>query len=294
MKRMKAVGMTFVSFLLLFSASFAWQVLAQDSTDAEKSNTVYLPLITSNRPQTQAAAVSTVAPDPQWTGKPEEYEGFVPTPWPDTPLPADWKPVTPGQPLPERPRPSQEELDAMAEINIPPDAPYEVYADGGDAFRVPSESSALSSEAVVIAKVSKIHSARWNSVDGKRPANPFDFAHPSYIYTLVDIEVQEVLKGTSKPGEVLTIFMNGGQVGNDWLVVNSYLYKFSEGDVLFLYTGAITVDVPGNYWRIDEKYIIDSSNKLAVNPFETRAVDELRVEVADAEKQLQQYKLQQP
>lgn len=204
MRRIKAVGMTLVSFLLLFGASFAWQVLAQDSTDAEKSNTVYLPLITSNRPQTQAAAVSTVAPDPQWILKPGEDPDFVPTPWPDTPLPADWKPATPGEPLPERPRPSQEELDAMAEINIPPDAPYVVYTDAG--FRVTdSKSSALRSEVVVIAKVSKIHPSRWNSVDGKRPANPFDFAHPSYIYTLVDIEVQEALKGTSKPGEVLTI-----------------------------------------------------------------------------------------
>ncbi|MCE7982577.1 MAG: hypothetical protein DYG89_15435 [Caldilinea sp. CFX5] len=294
MKKLKAVGMALFSLLLLFGASFAWQVFAQDSTDAEKSNTVYLPLITSNRPQTQAAAVSTVAPDQQWLGKPEEYEGFVPTPWPDTPLPADWKPVTPGQPLPEPPRPSQEELDAMAEIHVPPDAPYVVYADTGDAFRVPSKSSALSSEAVVIVKVSKIHPSRWNSVDGKRPANPFDFNHPSYIYTLANMEVQEVLRGAMEPGEVLTISMNGGQVGNDRLVDDSYRYKFAEGDLLFLYTGAITLDIPGIYWRIDEQYIIDSSNGLAVNAFETRSVDELRAEVADAEKQLAQYKLQQP
>lgn len=283
MRRMKAVGMTLVSFLLLFGASFAWQVFAQDST-GEKSNTVFLPLITSNRPQAEAAAVSTVAPDSQWILKPGEDPDFVPTPWPDTPLPADWKPATPGEPLPERPRPSQEELDAMAEVHIPPDAPYVVYTDV--AFHMTdSKFSALTSEAVVIAKVSKIHPSLWNSVDGKRPANPFDFKHPSYIYTVVDMEVQEVLKGAVKSGEVLTIFMNGGQVGSDMLTVDSYLYKFSEGDLLFLYTDPVTVDVSGSYWRINEQYIIDSSNKLAVNPNETRAVEDLRGEVATAEKQ---------
>jgi hypothetical protein len=56
----------------------------------------------------------------------------------------------------------------MAEIHISPDAPYVVYSDMAGMHMTNSKFSASVNEAVVIAKVSKIHPSRWNSVDGMR------------------------------------------------------------------------------------------------------------------------------
>lgn len=292
MKRIKLVGLTVFTSLFLFGVFFVWQVLAQDSADSGKGISIYLPWISSNRTQTEAANVSTVVSDTQWILKPGEYEGFAPTPFPDIPLPDDVKPVTPGQPVGDRPRPSPEELATLGEIHISPNAPYVVYT-VADHF-TDSKSAALMSHTIVIAKVRTIHPSRWNSSDGKRPANPFDFDHPSYIYTQVDIEVQEILQGTAKSGEILPIFMNGGRVGDDMLVVETYVTEFVDGQTLFLYLDPITVDFPGNYWRVNERYTIDPSGKTAANPVETRSLDDLRAEVIAAQKQRQQDMAQQP
>lgn len=231
------------------------------------------------RTQTQAADSSAVASETGWVLKPGEYEGFVPTPIPTIPFP-DWvKPVMPGEPPVIDTRPSQVDLEALAENYIPPNTLYQVT--GAEIYHITnSESSALLSSTIVIAMVLKIHPSRWNTPDEKRPANPYDWNHPSYIFTLVDIEVQEVLKGTVKPEEILTLAKNGGQVGEDMLVVENYLAELSEGETLFLYTDPVTIDVPGDYWRINERYTIDPSTNTAANPVETRLLDDLRAEIA--------------
>lgn len=290
MKSIKTVGLVVITFLLVFGSFFVWQVWAQDDNTSGGGLTLYLPWIAAQRTQTETVDVSTdasaevseVVSDTVWLFKPGEDENFRPTPVPDIPFPDHIQPLMPGQPPVIDTRPPQEELEALAENYIPPDAPYQVGT-VMDHF-TDSKVAAQISSAVVIAKVSKIYPSLWNTPDGKRPANPFDWDHPSYIYTLIDIQVQEVIKGTVKPGNALTIFKNGGQVGEDMLVVETYFFEFVEGDTLFLYTDPITVDFPGDYWRINERYTIDPSTNTAANSVETRLLDDLRVEVATAAK----------
>lgn len=67
MKKVKVVGMTVFTSLLLFGAFFAWQVWAQDNAGSDSGNKIYIPWFSTNRTQPQAAAVTTKVP--------------VPTPW---------------------------------------------------------------------------------------------------------------------------------------------------------------------------------------------------------------------
>lgn len=270
MKNIKIAGIGLFACLFVFGSLFTWQTWAQDDLSSGSGNTIYLPWI-SGRAQTQSADAST---DTSSLLKSEGEEGEVP-------LPDTFATVAPGQPYEGKPRPSQEELEAMAETDISPDAPYQstlsIY------HSTDSKASASLSEVVIIATVKTAHPASWNTPDGTRPDNPFDPERPSYIYTLFDIEVQEVLKGSVQPGEILTFVRNGGQVGEDRLIYATYLGEVTEGQSVLLYTVPITFDVPGNYWRFNEQYAVDVSNNTAINPNETRSLDELRAEVVGIE-----------
>lgn len=218
--------------------------------------------------------------------KPGESADFRPTPVPDLPLPADLSVVTPGQTPMVKTRPSQEALEKLAQRDIPPDALYDVYA-VVDAI-TDSKMASEYSEAIVLAKVSKIHPSSWNTADGKRPKNPYDPNHPSYIYTLVDVQVEQPFLGNVQSGETLTLFKNGGQIGKEKLVVESYHTEFTEGQLLLLYIDQIPVEErTGIFWRVNERYTIDPVTSIASTPFEERTLADLVVEINEA-KQIRQ------
>lgn len=64
MKNVKTIGFGILAFLLVFGSFFAWQVWAQDDTNPEGGSTIYLPWISENRTQMQAAAVAIKVPVP--------------------------------------------------------------------------------------------------------------------------------------------------------------------------------------------------------------------------------------
>ncbi len=215
--------------------------------------------------------------------KPGEPEGFVPTPVPDIPLAVDVPALTPGQPLLIKERPSQDELEKLAQPPWPsPDVPYNGYLSVDS--MVDSMYAAFNSSTIVIAKVSVIHPSQWTTPDGKRPQNPYDLDHPNSIYTLIDVQVQEVLKGEVGLGEIITLFKSGGQIGEDTFIDDNRRHEYAEGQLLLLYLDHFESDnVPSNAWRVVEKFVIDSSTNIASATFtDQKSLDELRSEISEA------------
>lgn len=232
--------------------------------------------------------------------KPGEPEGFSPTPFPDVPLQPDVPTVEPGQPVMTKPRPSQEELAKLAIPSpIPPEMPSQnhvIY----DVMPVNSKSAAFQSDTIVIANVQQIHPAQWSTEDGKRPQNPHDNNNPFFIFTLVDIKVEQVLRGEVSTGDVLTLMQNGGQIGEDRLTVESPYPQFIKGEAILLYlnswdTSQLPIklwQMPAKIWTVREQYWVELSTRVATNPFGQRSVDELITEIEEV-KQLKPNDLQQ-
>ncbi len=116
MRKLKVVGFVVAVFLLMFVSLSVWQVWAQDDGATTGNNAIYLPWLSMQDTQTQALDSSAVVSETGSLLKPGEDEGFVPTPIPTIPFP-DWvKPVMPGEPPVIDTRPSQVDLEALAEI----------------------------------------------------------------------------------------------------------------------------------------------------------------------------------
>ena len=121
-------------------------------------------------------------------------------------------------------------------------------------------------EVIVIAKIIHIEKAKWNTVDGKRPADwAFFNVHEVAIYTPFSFEVKKVIKGDITSGETHQFAVIGGTVGADVLDANNVdIYgDLQVGDeaLLFLgksrgnmaYIGAYTY---GDALRIEGKQIV--------------------------------------
>jgi hypothetical protein len=234
--------------------------------------------------------------------KPGEPEGFVPTPFLDSPLPPGVSTVEPGQPPKTIPRPSQEELVKLANPTpLPPDTPYQSYV-VYDVFPGDSKAAAFRSNVIVLARVQQIHPAQWNTEDGKRPLNPYDLNKPGFIFTRISLKIEKVLSGDVMPEQELMLLENGGRIGNEVLQVESPYPGFAEGQTLLVYLTPLETSklsdklfgLPDTIWIVNERYAVDESTNIAINPFAQRILDELIAEINEVAQLKSQKSIQTP
>lgn len=131
---------------------------------------------------------------------------------------------------------------------------------------------------VIVATITTIHPPRWSTPDGQRPANPHDPQSAARIFTPVEAQVEQALKGTG-PSTVM-IVTPVGTIGADCARVADGTSDFAvpgERVVLFLVSpppvepkrldGAIP-------WWLYERYTITPTDD-ATNPYQTLPLTEL-------------------
>lgn len=138
---------------------------------------------------------------------------------------------------------------------------------------------------VVIATITTIHPSRWSTPDGQRPPNPWDPQSSVGIYTLVEAQVEQTLKGTA-PASV-SIQIPYGTVGADCALAPDSTANFTntgERVVLFLMSPPPLEPKQLNgvtLWWLHERYTITSAGQ-ATNKYQTLPLSELAAIVTAA------------
>ncbi len=193
---------------------------------------------------------------PPQTPKPNEVD--FPTPLPPQ------KPVQ-LTPVPTGSDPSFDNGPSAIYVpNTPvPAAPHHVRI---SIFHMPdAKRSALLASVIVEGITTKIDSARWSTVDQKRPANPWAADNQYGIFRPVTVQVTSTLKGSSIPSEVL-INVSTGVVGQDSVESNDDFYHYEVGDHVILFLTQTTPEgmqeVNGRpLWRVLEHYTINAQGQ---------------------------------
>lgn len=137
------------------------------------------------------------------------------------------------------------------------------------------------SDTIVIGTVKEILPSKWNTADGKRPANTDEAFSPScLIYTDVVISIDEYLKNPL-PSKKVTVRLWGGTVGNDTLTVEDEP-TFETGEKVLLYlmkdSSPSTKDIDPEHFRVtgllQGKYTLNDDGK-ATRPDENTTLDDL-------------------
>jgi len=92
------------------------------------------------------------------------------------------------------------------------------------------EELAKESDVVVIGRVREILPARWDTADGRQPAE----LSGHKIYTDVVVEVEEYLKNP-QPEKMITVRTEGGRAGNVEMITGDASFTRGERVVLFLW-----------------------------------------------------------
>jgi hypothetical protein len=108
------------------------------------------------------------------------------------------------------------------------------------------------SDLIVIGVVDKVHSSRWNTLDGKLPVGLtiHTITPDKVIFTDINFKADQVLKGQGNQ-KAVRIRTLGGTVENDQMIVNGTA-SFELGNTYLLFLGldtGATADInPGHYF----------------------------------------------
>lgn len=137
------------------------------------------------------------------------------------------------------------------------------------------------SDTIVIGTVKEILLSKWNTADGKRPANTDEAFSPScLIYTDVVISIDEYLKNPLSSEEI-TVRVEGGTVGNDALTAEDEP-SLETGEKVLLYlvkdSSPGTKDIAPEHFRVtgllQGKYTLNDDG-TATRPGEDTTLDDL-------------------
>ncbi len=102
---------------------------------------------------------------------------------------------------------------------------------------------------VVLAEITQINDARWNTPDGLKPSkweHTAEFIPRWLIYTPFEFKIIEVLKGNAPDQAVSEFAVLGGRVGDDIVDANEPINLYSDveiGDQMILFLGQSTSDL---------------------------------------------------
>lgn len=139
--------------------------------------------------------------------------------------------------------------------------------------------SAREATVIAIGTVKRVQPARWTTPDGRRPENPHAPTNLETIYTPVEIEIEQWLKG-ERPESELVIFALGGVIGQDSVESRvSDVNVFHQGQrvIVFLADRGLKLDA-APLWSIVERYTLTGDGQ-AVNSLHILPLAELLDEV---------------
>ncbi|MFZ2500230.1 hypothetical protein [Methanosarcina sp.] len=143
------------------------------------------------------------------------------------------------------------------------------------------------SDTIIIGTVKEILPSKWNTADGKRPANTDEAFSPScLIYTDVVISIDEYLKNPL-PSKEVTVRVWGGTVRNDNLMAEDEP-SFETGEKVLLYlmkdSSPGTKDIAPEHFRVtgllQGKYTLNDDGK-ATRLGEDTTLDDLLSTIKD-------------
>ncbi len=220
--------------------------------------------------------------------KPGEATDFLPTPLPPMTPPKEAIALTPGQIWTPRYHALPEEPTRIAtETAVRSEDPWLNYVQVDIVPTWDSKQMALWSELIVLGEVVDVQSY-WSTSDGKRPANPHVTGSGTYIYSLTTVKVEQLLEGDVSIGDSIRLIQNGGQVGEDKLIVDDGYPLFTPGQLVLVYLNPIIHPeiqklVPGVVYNVVERYIVDRTAQTATNPFSQKSLAVLFEEVQQAQ-----------
>jgi hypothetical protein len=134
---------------------------------------------------------------------------------------------------------------------------------------------------ILIGTVKDIQPARWTTLNGERPADPFEDNNAYTIYTPVNIVVDQYLKGQQEPF-LLTVVALGGRVGADSVIYSPEgIYHFAVGEkvVVFLERNPFGLSTNGSpLLAVAERYTIMPDGQ-ATNGIRTLPLQQLVKEI---------------
>ena len=148
--------------------------------------------------------------------------------------------------------------------DLPPVTGIDVSS-GGYLVTLDADESARRADVIAEVTVLKPGAPFWNTADKARPAGNASevLATASRIFTPVQLQVVNTLKGNAQPGQVLTVNRYGGRVGEDrFLIEEPY---FVEGDRLIVFlrdcsTERSTLRVQQGFgYRFIQRFEVDSN-----------------------------------
>jgi len=257
-------------------------------------NSTGSPALTSPLSALPASTASTLTLDPAFataTGLP----GQPLTPYPGKPGETTFPTPFPAQPqltITALPRGADtfDRLPTPSYIEPPTPLPSAPYHMTSEALLVPGTTQDDTAYAEVIAtgNVLQVGTARWTTVDGKRPANPHADNNREYIFTPVVLQVNAALKGAPGTSE-LALLVPGGVVGQDSVDLGSdhdAIFQVGERVMVFL-NRATSVDRvqllnKQPLWRVNVRYTLTASG-TATNRFRSLPLSQLVGEINRAQ-----------
>lgn len=136
---------------------------------------------------------------------------------------------------------------------------------------------------VVLAEITQVNDARWNTPDGLKPSqweHTAEFISRWLIYTPFEFKIIKVLKGDAPDQAVSEFAVLGGRVGDDIVDANEPINLYSDvaiGDQMILFLGQSTSDLVtvAPYTYVDALRV--DHNKATVDCRGSRAADDCRV-----------------
>lgn len=215
-----------------------------------------------------------------------EATDFLPTPLPSMTPPKEAIGLTPGQPWARDFRASPENLTRIPpQPTKDPNEPW-IHDVQLDIVPLDSKQMALRSELIVLGEVVDVQS-HWSTSDDKRPSNPHLSGNETYIYSITTIKIAQVLTGEAVIGDSIRLIQNGGQVGEDKLMIDDGYQRFSIGQLVVVYTNPIVHPemgklVSGKIYNVVERYFVDRTTQIASNPFSERPLQVILDEIQEA------------
>lgn len=219
--------------------------------------------------------------------KPGEATDFIPTPVPLVPLPSDAIIGTPGAPrdFPD----TEKDIPTPQVTTRPAEEPWHQLVHY-DLTPIESKQIAFMSDEIILAQVMDLQSY-WSTRDRQRPVNPNAAENHDYIYTDITVKVEKVLDGKTSVGDLLHLMENGGQVGEDQLVIEDVYDAFTPGQKVLLYLSLrANPDTNEQFYIINERYWINQATQTVTNPFFQKPLSIILTEIDEVNQMKQEIK----
>ena len=256
-------GRTLVITLLLVGSIFALALQIRASSGSS---------VSLSAPHSAVALADSIPTSTPYPLKPGETG--VPTPFPTVILP----PMT-AVPVGSEDNFNDDRTPSVGYTPVPTHQPSDPYNIAMYPRRMTDINFlAPSATTIISGTVIRIDPARWSTLDGLRPLNPWSSGNTANIITPVLVQVASYLKGSQTGPDVLVMALTG-TVGQDSVGWDDNLHTFTTGEQVIIFLNKRGVDPSllidkRSPWQVIEHYTITSGGS-AVNSYQTLTLQQV-------------------